>query len=85
MSLVTAIPDVTEAAATDLASICSRIRAADAAAVLPTTGVPAAGAGEIARRQWPRCSTHTHARFVQLLNASAVEYAAAEAAALVWD
>ena len=47
MPLVTAIPDVMEAAAIDLANIGSRIRAADAAAALPTTGVLAAGADEV--------------------------------------
>jgi hypothetical protein len=50
MSYVIAMPDLMAAAATDLADIGSTIRAADAAAALPTTGVPAAGADDVELR-----------------------------------
>jgi PE family len=47
MSFVFATPEAVATAATDLANIASTIGAANAAAIAPTTRLPAAGADEI--------------------------------------
>ena len=93
MSFVIATPEFVTAAATDLANIGSTIRAADAAAASPTTGVLAAGADEVSAAVAALFGAHGqayqamsaqaaafHNQFVQLLNSGAGEYAAAEAA-----
>jgi hypothetical protein len=89
MSLVIATPDVMAAAATDLANICSTIRAADAAAAFPTTAVLAAGADEVSAAITSLFNAHAqgfqalsaqaarfHAQFVQALNSAGSSYAA---------
>ena len=93
MSLVIAAPDVMAAAATDLANIGSTIRAADAAAASPTTGILAAAEDEVSAAIAPLFSSHGttfqalsaqaalfHEQFVQTLLHSATAFAGTEAA-----
>ncbi len=93
MSLVITAPDVMAAAATDLANIGSTIRAADAAAASPTTGILAAAEDEVSAVIAPLFSSHGeafqalsaqaalfHEQFVQTLLHSASAFAGAEAA-----
>ena len=93
MSLVIAAPDVMAAAATDLANIGSTIRAADAAAASPTTGILAAAEDEVSAAIAPLFSSHGkafqalsaqaalfHEQFVQTLLHSASAFAGTEAA-----
>jgi PE family len=93
MSFLIAAPERVTAAASDLANIGSTINAANAAAAVPTSGVLAAGADEVSATVAARFGAHAqayralsaqaaafHSQFVQLLNAGAGQYAAAEAA-----
>ena len=93
MSLVIAVPDVIAATATDLANISSTIRAADAAAASPTTGILAAAEDEVSAAIAPLFSGHGmafqalsaqaalfHEQFVQTLLHSATAFAGTEAA-----
>lgn len=66
MSFVIAVPEALTMAASDLANIGSTINAANAAAALPTTGVVAAAADEVFRRQLRPCSGRTR-RAIRLL------------------
>ena len=93
MSFLVAAPEFLASAATDLSNIGSTLSAANAGAAAPTTGVLAAGADEVSAAIAALFGSHAqayqamsakaaafHAQFVQLLNAGAGEYAAAEAA-----
>ncbi len=93
MSLVLAVPDVIDDAATRLASIGSAISAAQAAAAAPTTGVLAAAGDEVSRTVAALFSGYAaayqelgsqaaafHTRLEQTLSASAGAYLAADAA-----
>src|ERR1700722_6196991 len=93
MSYGSAAPDVIAAATTDLANIGSTIKAANAVAALPTTGLAAAGADEVSAAVGALFGSHAqayqalsaqaaafHDRFVQALTAGAGSYASAEAA-----
>lgn len=93
MSFVIAVPEFLSAAATDLANLGSTISAANAAASIPTTGVLAAGAGDVSAAIAALFGAHAqayqtisaqaatfHAQFVQTLSAGAGAYANAEAA-----
>jgi len=93
MSFVIAAPEFVTAAASDLAHIGSTISAANAAALAPTTGVLATGADEVSAAVATVFDAHAqayqalsaeaaafHNQFVQLMNAGAGQYAAAEAA-----
>ncbi|CPR11275.1 PE-PGRS family protein [Mycobacterium bohemicum DSM 44277] len=93
MSFVIAVPEFVTAAASDLARIGSTVSTANAAALAPTTGVLAAGADEVSAGIAAVFDAHAqayqalsaqaagfHDQFVQLMNAGAGQYAAAEAA-----
>jgi len=93
MSFVIAAPQFVTDAASNLARIGSTINAANAAALTPTTGVLAAGADDVSAavasvfeahaQAYQALSAQTaafHNQFVQLMNAGAGQYAAAEAA-----
>jgi len=95
MSFVLAAPAALAAAASDIAGIGSSIGAANAAAAVPTTGILAAAADEVSAQVAALFSTHGqgyqklsaqvagfHDQFVLALNASAGQYAAAEANAV---
>ena len=97
MSLVIAAPDVMAAAATDLANIGSTIRAADAAAASPTTGILAAAEDEVSAAIAALFSSHGkafqalsaqaalfHEQFVQTLLHSASAIVGTEAANKPW-
>jgi hypothetical protein len=93
MSYVIAAPEMMTSAATDLASIGSNLRAANAAAAAPTTGVLAAAEDEVSAAIAAVFSAHGegfqalgaqaaafHDQFVRALSAGAGMYAATEAA-----
>ena len=93
MSFVIAAPEMMTDAATRVASIGSTIRAANAAASIPTTRVLAAGADEVSAAIATVFSRHAsafqaasaqsasfHAQYVRALNAGAAAYLSAEAA-----
>src|SRR5580693_5728322 len=92
MSYVIAAPDVIAAATTDLANIGSTIKAANAVAALPTTGVAAAGTDEVSAAVAALFGSHAqayqaisaraaafHGQFVQFVHAGAGQYALTEA------
>jgi PE family len=93
MSFVIAAPEFVTAAASDVANIGSTISAANAAAASPTTAVIPAAADEVSAAITSLFNAHAqgfqafsaqaaafHDQFVQLMNAGAGQYAAAEAA-----
>jgi hypothetical protein len=93
MSFVIAAPEIVAGTATDLASLGSRINAAQAAAAAPTTGILAAAEDEVsaaiaalfsqqgsAYQALSAQAAAFHTQLVQTLNAGAGAYAAAEAA-----
>ncbi|MGB9226444.1 PE family protein, partial [Mycobacterium sp.] len=93
MSFVFAAPEFLTAASSNLASLASNITAANAAASVPTSALLAAGGDEVSAAVASLFSAHAqayqsisaqatafHEQFVQLLNAGAGSYAAAEAA-----
>ena len=93
MSFVIAAPEFVASAASDLAGIGSMIGEANAAAVAPTTAVVAAAGDEVSAAIASLFSSHAqayqtlsaqaaafHNQFVQLMNAGAGQYGAAEAA-----
>ena len=93
MSFVFALPDVLGTATTNLASLGSTIRSANAAAAIPTTGVLAAAEDEVSAAIAEMFSAHGqgfqavsaqaaafHSEFVQALTAGAGSYVSAEAA-----
>jgi hypothetical protein len=93
MSFVIAAPEFVTAAASDVANIGSTISAANAAAAGPTTAVIPAAADEVSAAITSLFNAHAqgfqafsaqaaafHDQFVQLMNAGAGQYAAAEAA-----
>lgn len=93
MSWVVAAPEYVAAAASDLANIASTLNAANAAALVPTSSVLAAGADEVSATIAALFGAHAeayqalsaqaalfHQQFVQLMSGGAAEYAAAEAA-----
>ncbi|WP_263988657.1 PE family protein, partial [Mycobacterium conspicuum] len=93
MSFVIAAPEFVAAAASDLANIGSTINAANAAAMLPTSGVLPAGADEVSAAIAGLFGAHAqayqslsaqaasfHQQFVALMNGGAARYAASEAA-----
>ncbi len=93
MSFVIAVPEVVQAAASDLAGIRSALTAANAAAAAPTTSILAAAEDEVSAAIAALFGSHAqgyqslsaqmatlHDEFVQLLNSGAGAYAAAEAA-----
>ncbi|BBC63391.1 hypothetical protein MMRN_02870 [Mycobacterium marinum] len=93
MSYVFATPELVAAAATDLAGVQSVLSAANSAAAGPTMAVMAAGADEVSALIAGLFDAHAqayqalsaqalvfHDQFVQMLNAGASSYAAAEAA-----
>ena len=90
---VIAAPEYVVAAASDLANFGSSISSANMAALMPTSGVMAAGADEVSAMIAALFSSHAqayqalsaqaasfHAQFVQLMNGGASEYALTEAA-----
>ena len=90
---VIAAPEYVAAAASDLANIGSSLSTANVAALMPTSGVLAAGADEVSAMIAALFSSHAqayqalsaqaasfHAQFVQLMNTGASQYALAEAA-----
>ncbi|MCV7088628.1 PE family protein [Mycobacterium interjectum] len=92
MSFVIAAPEALIAAASDLGTIGSAIRAANAAAAAPTTQLAAAAADEVSAAIAALFSTHGrayqaatvrasifHGEFLQALAAGANSYAGAEA------
>ena len=94
MSLVIAAPELMEAAATDLATVASRVSAAHMAAEARTVAVMPAAADEVSASIAHLFSLHAqdyqglagqaaalHEQFVQHLTASAHSYAGTEAAA----
>jgi hypothetical protein len=93
MSLLVVAPDLVESAAANVESIGSALRAANAAAAVPTTGIAAAGADEVSAavtalfagygQEFQALSAQAsafHQQFVQALSAGAGSYLAAEAA-----
>ena len=93
MSFLIAVPEMVAAAATDLARVGSALSAANAAAVVPTSSVIAAGADEVSATIAALFGAHAqayqalsaqaatfHTQFVQALTAGANSYAGAEAA-----
>jgi hypothetical protein len=93
MPYLVTIPEYMAAAATDLANIGSTIRAANAAAAGPTSGLLAAGADEVSAAVTSLFAQHAqafqalgaqagtfHQKLVQLLNTAEGMYASAEAA-----
>jgi hypothetical protein len=92
MSYVIAAPDVMASAATDSANLAATVKAANAAAALPTTGLVAAGADEVSAAVAALFGAHAqgyqalgaqaaafHGQFVQRLPAGAGHYALTEA------
>ena len=90
---VIAAPEYVAAAASDLANIGSSLSSANMAALVPTSGVLAAGADEVSAMIAALFSSHAqayqalsaqaasfHAQFVQLMNTGASQYALTEAA-----
>ena len=90
---VIAAPEYVAAAASDLANIGSSISSANMTALMPTSGVLAAGADEVSAMIAALFSSHAqayqalsaqaasfHAQFVQLMNGGASQYALTEAA-----
>jgi hypothetical protein len=93
MSFLIAAPEFVAAAASDLANVGSAITQANATALVPTSGVLAAGGDEVsatiaalfgahaqAYQALSAQATSFHQQFVQLMNAGAGTYAATEAA-----
>ena len=93
MSLLVVAPELVESAAANVESIGSALRAANAAAAAPTTGIAAAGADEVSAavaalfaghgQEFQALSAQAsafHQQFVQALSAGAGSYLAAEAA-----
>jgi len=93
VSFLVVAPDWVESAATDLESIRSSLTAAHLAAVVPTTGIAAAGADEVSAavaslfggfgREFQALSAQAstfHQEFVQALTSGAGSYLATEAA-----
>jgi PE family len=93
MSFVIAAPEFVAAAASDFANIGSSISSPNAAAATPTMAVLSAGADEVSTTIATLFGAHAqafqalsaqaaafHQQFVQLINAGASSYAAAEAA-----
>ncbi len=93
MSYVVAAPEFVVAAASDLATILSNLSSANAAALVPTSGVMAAGADEISATIAALFGAHAqayqalsaqaamfHQQFVQLMTGGASQYALTEAA-----
>ncbi|BBX56332.1 PE family protein [Mycobacterium shottsii] len=93
MSYFIAVPDELALAATELDSIGTTFSAANVAAVLPTTGIPAAGADDVsmaiaalfaghaqAYQALSTAASTFHTQFVRALNLSGGAYAAADAA-----
>ena len=90
---VIAAPEYVAAAASDLANIGSSLSTANMAALVPTSGVLAAGGDEVSAMIAALFSSHAqayqalseqaaafHAQFVQLMNTGASQYALQEAA-----
>jgi hypothetical protein len=90
---VIAAPEYVAAAAADLSNIGSSLSSANMAALMPTSGVLAAGADEVSAMIAALFSSHAqayqalsaqaasfHAQFVQLMNSGASQYALTEAA-----
>ncbi|MFY2861211.1 PE family protein, partial [Mycobacterium sp. THU-M104] len=93
MSCLVVAPEMLAAASGDMANIGSMISGANAAAAAPTAGLLAAGADEVSAlvasafaefgRQYQVLRAQAalfHEQFVQLVNAGAQSYTAAEAA-----
>ena len=93
MSFLIAAPEFVAAAASDLANIGTAITQANVTALVPTSGVVAAGGDEVSAtiaalfdahaRAYQALSAQAasfHQQFVQLMNAGAGTYASAEAA-----
>jgi PE family len=93
VSLLVVAPELVESAAANVESIGSALRAANAAAAVPTTGIAAAGADEVSAavaalfaghgQEFQALSAQAsafHQQFVQALSAGAGSYLAAEAA-----
>ena len=93
MSFVIAVPEMMTSAASDLSNIGSNLRAANAAAAAPTTGIVVAAQDEVSAAIAELFSAHGqqfqalgaqaaafHAQFVRALNSAGGVYAAAEAA-----
>jgi PE family len=93
MSFVFATPEFVAAAASDLANIGSTISSANAAALIPTSGVLAAGADEVSAVIAALFGAHAqayqalsvqaasfHQQFVELMSGGAAQYALTEAA-----
>ncbi|OOK67608.1 PE family protein [Mycobacterium kansasii] len=93
MSYLIAAPDVLTTAAVDVAGIASSVRAANLAALAPTSALMAAAADEVSAAISSLFSGHAkeyqalgaqaaafHEQFVQALSAASGAYAAAEAA-----
>src|ERR1700742_4052720 len=93
MSFVIAAPELVTAVATDVADIGSALKIAHAAASVPTSNVLAAAEDEVSTAIASLFGAHGqayqalsaeaaafHQQFVQLMNAGAAKYAAAEAA-----
>ncbi|MCV7099975.1 PE family protein, partial [Mycobacterium palustre] len=93
MSFLVAVPDTVATAAENLASIASSLSAANSAAALPTTSLPAAAGDEVSTAiaslfashgaQYQALSAQAaafHAQFVEALKAAGGAYATAEAA-----
>ncbi len=92
MTFVLVVPEIVQTAAADLAQIGSAVRDANAAAVIPTTELAAAGADEVSAaaaalfgaqaRQFQaaaaRAATH-YEQLVRTMSATAASYAGAEA------
>ncbi len=92
MSFVTAVPDLIETAAGDLAGVRATLSAATAAAAPSTTGVATAAADEVSTAIAALFDTHGqqfqtlsaqaeafHSEFTRLLNSAAASYASTEA------
>ena len=93
MSLLVVAPELVESAAANVESIGSALRAANAAAAVPTTGIAAAGADEVSAavaalfaghgQEFQALSAQAsafHQQFVQALSSGAGSYLTAEAA-----
>ncbi|MCV7079508.1 PE family protein, partial [Mycobacterium szulgai] len=95
MSYMAVTPEILADAAADVAGIGVAVRAASAAASIPTTGLLAAGADEVSAALAALFGAHAqgyqavsvqvatfHQQFVRALTAAATSYAGAEAAAV---
>jgi PE family len=93
MSFVNTVPEMLSAAADDLQAVGSAVRAQNAAAVVPTTGLIPAAADEVSALTAMQFAAHAqmyqavsaqaaaiHQAFVAMLATSAGSYAATEAA-----